>query len=116
MGVIVLIYLLILIIFALIAFSVFQLKLAGIKVKDFWGFIQANEMLDKLYVFSKKYKLMSPQEQIIFLSEAEKVFSAFDKIPNMVWKDEYRKYSQVVDTYKNIRVARWNQQNTSNNG
>ncbi len=116
MGVIVLIYLLILIIFALIAFSVFQLKLAGIKVKDFWGFIQANEMLDKLYVFSKKYKLMSPQEQIIFLSEAEKVFSAFDKIPNMVWEDEYRKYSQVVDTYKNIRVARWNQQNTSNNG
>ena len=115
MGVIVLIYLLILIIFALIAFSVFQLKLAGIKVKDFWGFIQANEMLDKLYVFSKKYKLMSPQEQIIFLSEAEKVFSAFDKIPNMVWEDEYRKYSQVVDTYKNIRVARWNQQNTNNN-
>lgn len=115
MGVIVLIYLLILIIFALIAFSIFQLKLAGIKVKDFWGFIQANEMLDKLYVFSKKYKLMSPQEQIIFLSEAEKVFSAFDKIPNMVWEDEYRKYSQVVDTYKNIRVARWNQQNTSNN-
>lgn len=115
MGVIVLIYLLILIIFALIAFSVFQLKLAGIRVKDFWGFIQANEMLDKLYVFSKKYKLMSPQEQIIFLSEAEKVFSAFDKIPNMVWEDEYRKYSQVVDTYKNIRVARWNQQNTSNN-
>ena len=27
--------------------------LAGIKIKDFWGFIQANQMLDKLDVFSK---------------------------------------------------------------
>ena len=88
---------------------------AGIKVKDFWSFIQANQMLDKLYVFSKRYEAMSPQEQIIFLSEAEKVFAAFDKIPDMVWEDEYRKYSQVVDAYKSIRLARWNVQNTSNN-
>ena len=58
---------------------------------------------------------MSPQEQIIFLSEAEKVFSAFDKIPDMIWEEEYRKYSQVLDTYKNIRVSRWNAQNQSNN-
>lgn len=44
--------------------------------------------------------MMSPQEQIIFLSEAEKVFDAFDKIPDMVWEDEYRKYSNVLETYK----------------
>ena len=112
---IVIIYVLILIIFGLVAFSIFQLKLAGIKVKDFWSFIQANQMLDKLYVFSKRYQRMSPQEQIVFLSEAEKVFDAFDKIPDMVWEDEYRKYSQVVDAYKSIRLARWNVQNTSNN-
>ena len=104
---IVIIYVLILIIFGLVAFSIFQLKLAGIKVKDFWSFIQANQMLDKLYVFSKRYQRMSPQEQIVFLSEAEKVFDAFDKIPDMVWEDEYRKYSQVLDTYKDIRVSRW---------
>ena len=101
------IYILILLIFGLICYAILQLKAAGIKVKDFWGFVQANEMLDKLYVFSKRYEKMSPQEQLIFLSEAEKVFEAFDKIPTMVWEDEYRKYSQVLDIYKNIRVTRW---------
>ena len=111
----IIIYVLLLIIFGLIAFSILQLKLAGIKVKDFWGFIQANQMLDKLYVFSKKYNNMSPQEQIIFLSEAEKVFDAFDKIPSLIWEDEYRKYTQVVDAYKNIRVNRWSAQNNGNN-
>lgn len=115
MGLAVIIYILLLIIFGLIVFSIMQLKLAGIKVKDFWSFIQANQMLDKLYIFSKKYQLMTPQEQIVFLSEAEKVFDAFDKIPDMIWEEEYRKYSQVVETYKSIRVARWNRQNESNN-
>lgn len=111
----IIIYILLLIIFGLVAFSVLQLKLAGIKVKDFWSFIQANQMLDKLYIFSRRCQKMSPQEQIIFLSEAEKVFDAFDKIPDMIWEEEYRKYSQVLDAYKNIRVSRWNTQNISNN-
>ena len=115
MELIIIVYILIVIIFGLIAFSILQLKLAGIKVKDFWSFIQANQMLDKLYAFSKRYQAMSPQEQIIFLSEAEKVFDAFDKIPDMVWEDEYRKYSQVVEAYKNIRLSRWNTQNIGNN-
>ena len=115
MGLAVIIYILLLIIFGLIAFSVLQLKLAGIRVKDFWSFIQANQMLDKLYIFSKKYQLMTPQEQIVFLSEAEKVFNAFDKIPDMVWEEEYRKYSQVVEAYKNIRFERWSNRNSGNN-
>lgn len=110
MEFIAIIYILILMIFGLVAFSVMQIRLAGIKIKDFWGFIQANQMLDKLYVFSKRCSKMSPQEQIIFLSEAEKVFSAFDKIPDMIWEDEYRKYSDVLEVYKNIRVSRWNMQ------
>ncbi len=101
------IYILILIVFGLVAFSIIQIRLAGIKIMDFWGFIQANEMLDKLYIFSQRCSIMSPQEQIIFLSEAEKVFEAFDKIPSMVWEDEYRKYSEVLETYKSIRVGRW---------
>lgn len=108
MEFIAIIYILIFIIFGLVAFSVMQIRMAGIKIKDFWGFIQANQMLDKLYVFSKRCNLMSPQEQIIFLSEAEKVFDAFDKIPDMIWEEEYRKYNEVLETYKNIRVSRWN--------
>ena len=86
------IYLLGFLVFALVGSAILQIRMAGIKIKDFWGFIQANQMLDKLYRFSKRYKLMSPQEQIIFLAEAEKVFDAYDKIPSIVWEDEYRKY------------------------
>ena len=102
-----LIYILILLIFCLIAFAVFQIKSAGMKVRDFWTFIKANETLDKLYKFSKKYEKLSPQEQVIFLSEAEKVFSAFDKVPDLLWEEEYNKYMEVLDKYKNIRVLRW---------
>ena len=108
MEIVAIIYVLLLLVVGLIAFAVMQIRLAGIKVKDFWSFIQANQMLDKLYVFAKRCHKMSPQEQIIFLTEAEKVFNAFDKIPDMIWEDEYRKYSDVLETYKNIRVNRWN--------
>lgn len=104
------IYLLVFIIFALVATAILQIRMAGIKIKDFWGFIQANEMLDKLYKFSKRYQIMSPQEQVIFLAEAEKVFNAYDKIPSLVWEDEYRKYADVLEAYKNIRVMRWSEE------
>jgi len=101
------VYILLFIIFGLIIYAVMQLKLAGLNVKDFWSFIEANQMLDKLYAFSKKYEKMSPQEQIIFLMEAEKVFSAFDKVPKMIWEEEYDKYNDVLNTYKDIKVLRW---------
>ena len=101
------IYILVFIIFALIVYSIMQLKMAGIKVRDFWSFIEANQMLDKLYAFSRKYEKMSPQEQVIFLMEAEKVFRAFDRIPTMIWEEEYEKYRKVLDTYQDIRVLRW---------
>jgi len=101
------IYLLIVIITGLVLYALMQLKLAGMNVKDFWSFIEANQMLDKLYAFSKRYSKMSPQEQIIFLMEAEKVFAAFDKVPKVIWEEEYEKYSDVLDTYKNIKVLRW---------
>lgn len=102
-----LIYIFIFIIFALIAFAVMQIRLAGMKIKDFWDFIQANEILDKLYIFSKKYDALSPQEQVIFLMEAEKVFAAFDKVPDMLWEEEYQKYIEVLNKYKDIKVLRW---------
>ena len=101
------IYILVLIIFALIAFSVMQIKLAGIKVKDFWSFIQANQLLDELYIFAKRKNEISPQEEIIFLMEAEKVFDAFDKVPDMLWEEEYQKYREVLNKYKDIKMIRW---------
>jgi len=104
-----LIYVLIFIIFALVLFAIAQIKLAGIKVKDFWSFIEANQVLDKLYRFAKKYERLSPQEQLVFLSEAEKVFTAFDKVPDMLWEEEYQKYMDVLDKYKNIKVIRWSE-------
>ena len=107
MELMMIIYILIIVIFSLVAYAVMQLKLAGMNVKDFWSFIEANQMLDKLYAFSKKYKKMTPQEQVIFLMEAEKVFNAFDKVPKMIWEEEYEEYNDVLDTYKNIKVLRW---------
>lgn len=103
----VIIYFLILVIVTLIAFAVMQIKLAGMNVKDFWSFIEANNILDRLYSLSKKYDKMNVQEQIVFLTEAEKVFSAFEKVPNEIWEEEYSKYKQVLETYKNIRMLRW---------
>ena len=95
----------------IVSYAIMQLKLAGINVKDFWSFIEANQMLDKLYAFSKKYEKMSPQEQVIFLMEAEKVFNAFDKVPKMIWEEEYEKYEDVLNTYKNIKILRWSASN-----
>lgn len=107
MEAIVVIGILIFIIITLITFAIMQINMAGIEVKDFWSFIKANEELDKLYLFSKKYNKMSPQEKIIFLQEAEKVSGAFEKIPSIIWEDEYSKYRDVMDTYREIKIDRW---------
>lgn len=100
-------YILVFVIVSLIAFSVMQIKMAGIQVKDFWSFIKANELLDELYIFAKKGGSLSPQEQVIFLTEAEKVFEAFEKVPSMLWDEEYQKYREVLNKYKDIKVLRW---------
>ena len=109
MDIIGIIIILVICVVMLIGLAVFQLKMAGIKVKDFWTFVEANQMLDKLYAFQKKFqdKHMSEQEQLIYMMEAEKVFKAFDLIPKIVWEEEYNKYSEVLDTYKNIKIMRW---------
>ncbi len=107
MNIATIIYILVFIVFSLVAFAVMQIKLAGMNVKDFWTFIKANEILDDLYLFTKKVGELSPQEQIIFLMEAEKVFKAFDKVPNLLWEDEYQKYREVLNKYKDIKVFRW---------
>lgn len=107
MIVLTILYILVFSIFALIGYSILQIKLFGMNVKDFWGFIQANQVLDRLYNFAKYYEKMSTQEQIIYLSEAEKVFDAFEKVPNALWEDEYDKYSEVLSKYKDIKMLRW---------
>lgn len=107
MTLLVIIYMLVFLIFALIAFAVMQIKMSGLKVKDFFTFIQANEMLDKLYRFAVRYEKLTPMEQLIFLREAEKVFTAYEKVPEVLWEDEYQKYMEVLNTYKDIKILRW---------
>ncbi len=102
-------FILLIFIVLLIIAAINQMQMAGIKIKDFWSFIDANQNLDSLYKFAKRYDQMTPQEQIIYLAEAEKMFDAFEKIPETVWEDEHEKYSAVLDTYQNIRVMRWNE-------
>lgn len=112
MEAIVVIGILIFIIITLIMVAIMQINMAGIEVKDFWSFIKANEELDKLYLFSKKYNKMSPQEKIIFLQETEKMSNAFEKIPSIIWEYEYSKYRDVMDTYRDIKVDRWKDSST----
>ncbi len=107
MAVLTVIYLLIFVIFALIAYAILQIRLFGMKVKDFWSFIEANQILDRLYHFAKQYEKMSSQEQIIYLAEAEKIFKAFDKVPEELWEEEYDKYKEVLTKYKDIKMLRW---------
>lgn len=110
--ILIIIYILLFIITALVGYTVLQIKLNGMKVKDFWTFIKAIQNLEVLYRFSKKYEKMNAQEQIIFLSEAEKMFEAFDKVPAQIWEDEYDKYSNILDAYKNIKMLRWAEENS----
>ena len=112
MEAIVVIGILIFIIITLIMVDIMQINMSGIEVKDFWSFIKANEELDKLYLFSKKYNKMSPQEKIIFLQETEKMSNAFEKIPSIIWEDEYSKNRDVMDTYRDIKVDRWKDSST----
>lgn len=106
-GVLVIVFMLLVMIFMLIGLAVAQIKMAGMKVKDFWSFIKANETLNKLYAFSRKYERLTTTEQLVFLREAERVFDAFDKVPNVLWEEEYQKYMEVLSTYKDIKLVRW---------
>ena len=107
MDILIIAYVLVFIIVMLIAYSILQIKMFGMRIKDFWSFIEANQMLDKLYKFARQYENMSSREQIIYLIEAEKIFKAFDKVPNVLWEEEYEKYRMVLSKYKDIKMVRW---------
>ena len=91
----------------LLVIAIYQIKMAGMNVTDFWTFIKANDTLDKLYAFAERYEKISPQQQILFLKEAERVFDAFDKVPNALWEEEYQKYMKILNKYQSIKVLRW---------
>ena len=40
----------------------------------------------------------------------EKIFKAFEKVPDVLWEEEYNKYMQILDKYKNIKILRWEEQ------
>lgn len=107
MVIITIIYILLLIITASVGYTVVQIKLYGMNVKDFWTFIKSIQDLDVLYKYSKRYENMSPQEQVIFLAEAERMFNAFEKVPSQIWEDEYDKYSHILEVYRSIKMLRW---------
>lgn len=107
MEILIIFYILLFAIFFLVAIAVAQIKLAGMRVKDFWSFVEANQVLDKLYAFAKKYQKLDVREQLIFLKEAERVFDAFDKVPSVLWEEDYQKYMEVLNTYKDIKMLRW---------
>jgi len=91
----------------LLVLAISQIKMAGMKVIDFWTFIKANDTLDKLYAFTERYEKISPQQQVLFLKEAETVFDAFDKVPSALWEEEYQKYMKILSKYQTIKVNRW---------
>lgn len=107
MEILAIILVLLFVIFSLVMFAIVQIQMAGIEIKDFWSFINANEELDRLYEFSKKYEKMSPQEQIIFLQAAEKMSDAYEKVPSMIWEDDYQKYNDVMNIYRDIKLNKW---------
>ena len=107
---IVIVFILILMIIFLSVFAVAQIKMAGMNVYDFWSFIKANDTLDKLYAFSEKYDKLSPQQQIVFLKEAENIFDAFEKVPDALWEEDYQKYDEILNKYKDIKLLRWEEQ------
>ena len=99
--------LLLTIIIGIVSYMIYNIKMAGMEVNDFWDFIKSTEKLKKLYAFSKVYENLDIQEQIIFIKEAEQVFSAFEKVPTKLWEDEYQKYMKVLNRYQKEKLKHW---------
>ena len=107
---IVIICVLVTIILFLTFLAIFQIKMAGMEVKDFMSFIKANDTLNKLYAFSIKYEQLTPQQQVLFLQEADTIFEAFGKVPDALWEEDYQKYMEILNKYKDIKIKRWETQ------
>ena len=109
MVIIYILYLVIFIVISLFAMICLKIKASGMNIKDFFEFVLAINDLDNLYLYSKNKSNMTKSEQNIFLIEAEKLFSKFEKVPSIIWEDEYEKYEKVLETYKDIRLLKWSE-------
>lgn len=105
--IIAIIIILIAIIIGLLLMVYMQIKMAGMNIKDFYSFIKANQRLEKLYKFANLYEKLPTNEQLIFLKEAEVVFSAFEKVPSELWEEEYDQYMKVLQEYQEIKMDNW---------
>ena len=101
------VYILLMIVTIVIGYTIVQIKLCGIELKDFIPFIKAMQEMDFLCKYSQTYEKMSKQEQLIFLMESEKVFKILEKVPQYIWEDEYDKYDKILHAYKQVRMLRW---------
>ena len=99
--------LLLTIIIGIVSYMIYNIKMAGMEVNDFWDFIKSVEKLKKLYAFSKIYENLDIQEQIIFIKEAAQVFLAIEKVPTKIWEDEYQKYMKVLNRYQKEKLKHW---------
>lgn len=98
------------IILILIFFAVYQIKMAGMNVKDFYEYVRQTEKLNKLSKFCKEYDKLDYTDQIIFAKEAINIFEAFEKVPTSLWENDYEKYMRVLNKYQNIRRENWKNQ------
>ena len=80
MDILAIIVILLVFIVLLIASVVAQMRAVGIKVTDFWSFINANQELDSLYEFSKRSTKMTPLQQVIYLQHLIKFHKQYGKM------------------------------------
>lgn len=109
MVIIYILYLVIFLVISVFAMICLKIKASGMNIRDFFEFVLAINDLDNLYLYSKNKSNMTKSEQNIFLIEAEKLFSKFEKVPSIIWEDEYEKYEKVLETYKDIRLLKWSE-------
>ena len=102
-------YSLIFIVVTIVGLVCLKIKSSGINVKDFLEFVLAINDLDDLYVYAKNNTKMTDKEQLLFLKQAEDIFTKFEKVPSMIWEDEYEKYEHVLEIYKDIRLLKWSE-------
>lgn len=109
MVIIYLVYLVLFVLIGVFGIICMKIKSSGMNVGDFFRFVVAVGDLDALYNYSVRAEDMTKKEQIAFLKSAEKMFDAFEKVPSIIWEDEYDKYSEVLERYQNIKVLRWSE-------
>lgn len=98
---------LMIIIGVLAAFTLYNVNQAGMSANTFYNFILANVKLHKLYKFTLKYEKLTREDQLLFINEAKEVFDIYDKVPTLLWEEDYNTYMVVLDRYQKLRQEAW---------